>query len=96
MKKSLVLCCFLRGIEVKRENQIRLSFDRGGTGEPTHLTAEPPAAKSLRPYAIALYAENLRRSAVLFPLNLKEKGNQLEGRDRKEGRKTYLTPVRKL
>lgn len=35
-EKSPVLCCFLRGIEVKQENQIRLLFDGGGAGERAH------------------------------------------------------------
>lgn len=35
-EKSPVLCCFLRGIEVKRENQIRLSFNGGGVEESAH------------------------------------------------------------
>lgn len=36
IERSLVLCCFQRGIEVKRENQIRLWFGRGGAIEAAH------------------------------------------------------------
>lgn len=35
-ERSLLLCCFQRGIEVKRENQIRLSFGRSEAREAAH------------------------------------------------------------